>query len=36
MGFGWNLGNSLDAYIKDTNEGLNSEQIWEIQKLLKA
>jgi len=28
MGFGWNLGNSLDAYISGSNEGLNSETSW--------
>ena len=28
MGFGWNLGNSLDAYTTDSNEGLNSETNW--------
>ena len=25
MGFGWNLGNSLDAHTTYSNEGLNSE-----------
>ena len=28
MGFGWNLGNSLDAHNGFTNEGLNSETSW--------
>ena len=28
MGFGWNLGNSLDAYTTDSNEGLSSETNW--------
>ena len=28
MGFGWNLGNSLDAHNGNYNEGLNSETSW--------
>ena len=28
MGFGWNLGNSLDAHTTNGNEGLNSEASW--------
>jgi endoglucanase len=28
MGFGWNLGNSLDAHTTNSNEGLNSETNW--------
>ena len=28
MGFGWNLGNSLDAHISGSNEGLDSETSW--------
>lgn len=28
MGFGWNLGNSLDAYSGNSNEGLSSETSW--------
>lgn len=28
MGFGWNLGNTFDAYNSDNNEGLNSETCW--------
>ena len=28
MGFGWNLGNSLDAHTTDSNEGLSSETNW--------
>jgi len=28
MGFGWNLGNSLDAHTRYSNEGLSSETNW--------
>ena len=28
MGLGWNLGNSLDAYSGNSNEGLDSETSW--------
>ena len=29
MGFGWNLGNTLDAYRKVQNQGLKSETYWD-------
>ena len=28
LGFGWNLGNTLDAHNGNYNEGLNSETSW--------
>jgi endoglucanase len=34
LGFGWNLGNTFDAWEDERDQGLNSESCWGIQKLL--
>ena len=37
MGFGWNLGNTFDAFIgNELNEGLNSETSWGVTKTTEA